>query len=170
MIHSLFIDMAPDDLNEYRKLDAACTNLQMVRDYGKVLLKRGTDKQPWSRGSVYVYQSAFVTAMLVTYGRVFTGEQTMMKFISIYGEQERAQHKRFMELRHEVYAHTDKKSHQVRPLHGDHISDMKAFVWHNLPADRVTKLMEMCSKMIAAFQEKQFEIKRRYSPIPGQSD
>lgn len=102
----------------YERLYVA-EDLGLARQYAQLLLKKGGHSAPWERrGSIYMQQSAFVTALVVSYVRAFTksyGWPRLPEGTLPEGQGATALHKQLMDLRHEVYAHSDSKHHKVLP-------------------------------------------------------
>lgn len=61
-----------DDLKLYSRLDVARRDLHDSMSFGSFILKKGWKAKPWSCGSTYLQQSAFITSMIVSYGRAFS--------------------------------------------------------------------------------------------------
>ncbi|WP_449101768.1 hypothetical protein [Pseudomonas veronii] len=103
----------------YERLYVAAEDLGLARQYAQHLLKKGWHSAPWEqRGSIYMQQSAFVTALVVSYARAFTKSYGWPDLPGCYfpGNQgAKALHKRLIGLRNEVYAHSDSKHHKVQP-------------------------------------------------------
>ncbi|MGE8482997.1 MAG: hypothetical protein ACN6Q5_10455 [Pseudomonas sp.] len=103
----------------YERLFVAAEDLGLARQYAQHLLKKGWHSAPWERrGSIYMQQSAFVTALVVSYARAFTKSYGWPKFPESFLPEDQgatALHKRLIALRHEVYAHSDSKHHKVQP-------------------------------------------------------
>ncbi|SOC38119.1 hypothetical protein SAMN05892877_10514 [Rhizobium subbaraonis] len=113
------IDLNDDDRRTYSKLCAAVHDFSMAVEYGEFILKKGWNAHAADRGNAYLLQSAFVTAMLVSYGRAFTQSNGWNDFpkelLDLYDAGELGQHERFRELRNRVYAHTDPREFKVHP-------------------------------------------------------
>lgn len=103
----------------YERLFVAAEDLGLARQYAQHLLKKGWHSAPWERrGSIYMQQSAFVTALVVSYARAFTKSHGWPKFPEIFLSEDQAAialHEQLISLRHEVYAHSDSKHHKVQP-------------------------------------------------------
>ncbi|MGY1890666.1 hypothetical protein [Pseudomonas sp. SDT291_1_S447] len=103
----------------YERLYVAAEDLGIARQYAQHLLKKGWHSAPWERrGSIYIQQSAFVMALVVSYARAFTKSYGWPSLPAGFLPEDHgatALHKRMMGLRHEVYAHSDSKHHKVQP-------------------------------------------------------
>ena len=124
----------------YERLYVAAEDLGLARQYTQHLLKKGWHSAPWERrGSIYMQQSAFVTALVVSYARAFTksyGWPSLSESFLPEDQGATALHKRLMGLRHEVYAHSDSKHHKVQPwrINSRSLTDLR-----NAPFLRFTK-------------------------------
>lgn len=103
----------------YERLSVAATDLYLAREYAQFLLRKGWHAAPWERrGSIYMQQSAFVMALVVSYARPFTksfGWPPLPKNFVPTDPEATGLHTRLISLRHEVYAHSDSKHHKVQP-------------------------------------------------------
>jgi hypothetical protein len=112
----------------YERLYVSAMDLGMARQYAAYLLKKGWHSAPYERrGSIYMQQSAFTTALVVSYARPFTrgdGWPPFSQEFRQYGFAESTLHERLMTLRHKVYAHSDSSSYTVKPWRID--SDLLA--------------------------------------------
>lgn len=104
----------------YQKLYYSALDFRAARDCAWHLLKKGWHASPYERrGSIYMQQSAFVTALVVGYARPFTKSYGWPDLPQEYhpGAQGHQQlHDRLMNLRHQVYAHSDSQHHHVEPV------------------------------------------------------
>jgi hypothetical protein len=106
--------------NLYRRLYIARMDIGEAQQHAKHLLKKGWHHQPWERRwSVYLQQAAFTTALVVAYGRAFTksnGWPDIPSRLIPYDEDQKELHRRLMETRHTIYAHSDSKAFNIRLL------------------------------------------------------
>ena len=103
-------------------------------------------------------QSAFVTALVVSYARAFTksyGWPPLPEDTLPVDQGATALHKQLMDLRHEVYAHSDSKHHKVQPwrIDSEALTDIR-----NAPTLRFTN--EECEQITALIDE----IRKRLAP------
>jgi hypothetical protein len=95
-------------------------DLSMAQHYAGHLIKKGWHSAPYERrGSIYMQQSAFTTSLIVSYARPFTkskGWPSFPKEFMNYDEGARSLHEKLMNLRHQVYAHSDSSQHSIRPF------------------------------------------------------
>jgi hypothetical protein len=104
----------------YERLYIAAQDFEMARQYAAFLTRKGWHSAPYERrGTVYMQQSAFTTALVVSYARPFTksfGWPPLPNEIARYEEPDLEMHEYLLGLRHEVYAHSDSSRHRVRPF------------------------------------------------------
>jgi len=155
-----------EDLRLYEKLDAAARDLHDSMAYGAFIMKKGWKAKPWSRGSIYLQQSAFVTSMIVSYVRAFSTSFGWPKlppaYVDAFDETEKALHERIVTQRNQLYAHTDSVSYPVKPWASEIHSDIIQFRVLEVPYDDILKLAEMCRKIVHLCKVDQKAIKDRY--------
>lgn len=126
MMESRELFFSDEDLKMYGKLDAAARDLHDAIAFGAFIIKKGWKAKPWGRGSTYLQQSAFMTGMMVSYGRAFTRSDGWPKlpseFMSLYDADEAALHDSVMTQRHQIYAHSDSVSYPIKPWKSDYHS------------------------------------------------
>lgn len=154
------------DHKMYGKLEAAIQDLESASSYGGFILKKAWKAKPWSRGSTYLQQSAFVTAMVVAYGRAFTrsdGWPSLPKeILDIYEDKEAEVHARTMNLRHKLCAHSDSVNYGIRPWKSDHHSDIHTHPIFEVDHADIQTLQNMCRKMVSAISDRMSKIKEGY--------
>jgi len=155
-----------DDRRLYGKLHAASCDLASASTYGTFILKKGWRAKPWSRGSIYLQQSAFVTAMITSYGRAFGNSHGWPKLPEVlftaYDEEQRALHKAVIRLRNKVYAHSDAISYHVQPLRSDLHGDIERIPIFEFDLSQTRTLIEMCSIMVSTIHKMREDIKNKY--------
>jgi len=104
----------------YKRLYVSLEDLGHAYGFSSFILKNGWHFDPWEkRGSIYLQQSAFTSALIVFYARPFTRSYGLPDFptrLIPYDEKEMQLHKTIMDLRHQVYAHSDSHRYKVTPL------------------------------------------------------
>jgi hypothetical protein len=131
----------------YERLYVAAEDLGLARQYAQHLLKKGWHSAPWERrGSIYMQQSAFVTALVVSYARAFTRSRGWPKLPDGFLPEDQAAtelHEWLIGLRHEGYAHSDSKHYEVQPwrIDSEALTDI-----YGAPFRRFTK--EECELVI----------------------
>lgn len=112
--------MLPQDRLLYQKLYISRNDLSTAAFCCDRIIKMRWHHEPWSkRGTVYQQQTVFTTALIVSYGRVFTksdGLPWLPRRLVRYNKDEKEFHARLLTLRDEVYAHSDAAHHMVRPV------------------------------------------------------
>lgn len=110
-----------DNVNAlYARLYVSTQDLSCARSYAQHLIKKGWHSAPYERrGTVYMQQSAFTTALVVSYCRPFTRGKGWPQFperFVRYTVNEARLHRRILDLRHQVYAHSDSERYSIRPM------------------------------------------------------
>lgn len=104
----------------FKRLYISGEDLAMARQFATFLIKKQWHQTPWERrGSIYMQQTAFTSALVIFYARPFTrsaGLPSFPKRLLRFDESEEALHKTLLTLRHKVYAHSDDESYEVRPI------------------------------------------------------
>lgn len=166
MAESRELIFTKEDLDLYGKLDAARRDLFDASSYGAFIMKKGWTAKPWGRGSTYLQQSAFMTAMIVSYGRAFTRSdgwpRLPSQFLSFYDHDETALHNHIMTQRHQVYAHSDSVSYPIKPWKSDYHSDIIQFRVLEMDYEDIKRLQGMCQKIADACGREQARIKSKY--------
>ncbi|MFG0337697.1 hypothetical protein ACF8FF_07165 [Pseudomonas sp. zjy_13] len=137
----------------YERLYVAAEDLGRARQYAQHLLKKGWHSAPWERrGTIYMQQSAFVTALVVSYARPFTksyGWPTLPEGILPEDEGATALHAHLMDLRHEVYAHSDSKHHEVQPwrIDSEALTDLRSAPFLRFTKDECEQITELIGEI-----------------------
>lgn len=104
----------------YERLYVSAQDFASAKSYALHLLKKGWHSAPYQRrGTIYMQQSAFTTALIVSYARPFTKGKGWPMFpekLVQFNAQEALMHQRILDLRHQVYAHSDSASYSIRPF------------------------------------------------------
>jgi hypothetical protein len=137
----------------YERLYVADEDLGLARQYAQHLLKKGWHSAPWERrGSIYMQQSAFVTALVVSYARAFTksyGWPSLPERFLPEDQGTLAMHKRVMSLRNEVYAHSDSKHHKVQPwrINSEALTDVRGAPTLRFTKDECEQITEFIDEI-----------------------
>ncbi|RYF39646.1 MAG: hypothetical protein EOO38_22990 [Cytophagaceae bacterium] len=102
--------LSEHDARLYKKLWASSRDITLAQQYAEHINKKGWYRQPWSKGAIYFQQSAYVTSMVVSYGRPFATGRNGVSFpgrLLGYTGADKALHEKMLTLRHEIYAHSD---------------------------------------------------------------
>jgi len=174
MAESYQLHFSDEDLRTYGKLDAAIQDLASASSYGAFILKKGWKAKPWSRGSTYLQQSAFVTAMIVSYCRAFTRSEGWPRlpkeFLDVYSADESHLHTQILDRRHKLYAHSDSVSYGVIPWKSDWHSDIQTHPVFELPHADILSLQTMCRKMVQIIKARMTEMKQAYVALESNDD
>lgn len=132
----------------YQRLYMAAHDLGHAKEYFKFLIKNEWHHAPYERrGNIYLQQSAFTTSAVISYSRPFTKSYGWPSFPSSllpYGEKEIGLHQHFLNLRNEVYAHSDSKHNSIRPFITDEFStDIVGTPFLRLTAEECTLAVHM---------------------------
>jgi hypothetical protein len=105
---------------KFAALQAAQTDMRQASFYAQHLQKKGWHHEPAKcRNSIYVQQSAYVTALMISYARPFTrnfGWPSLTKVLAPIPDELKVMHKSLITLRNQVYAHTDSSLHSVKAI------------------------------------------------------
>lgn len=105
---------------QYRCLYVSLEDFRHASTYANFILKKGWHYYPWERrGSIYVQQSAFTLALIVSYYRPFgQGDRFSKLLLSLisYDAADEKMHDELQKLRNEVFAHSDLRRYEVQPI------------------------------------------------------
>ena len=150
----------------YERLFVSRNDFFFARAYAKYLLKKGWHSAPYERrGSVYMQQTAFTTSLVVSYSRPFTAGKGWPKFpmeLTLYDAQATQLHKHILDLRHQVYAHSDSSRYSIRPfkLNGDVRSDIIGMPFLKLEKDECELVIAMIDSICALLNPKLYELRK----------
>jgi hypothetical protein len=147
------IQLSPDDAKLYSKLYVSSSDIAFAQYCATVILKKGWHSQPWQRrGTIYQQQAVFTTALVTAYVRPFThskGWPNLPSDLLTYDAQERALHKKLINLRHTVYAHSDSKNYSIRPWHTEDFStDIVGAPVMRITSEEATLFQVMTRKLL----------------------
>jgi hypothetical protein len=115
----MLLDLTREEKRAYTMLHVSRGDFGSAAAYASFLIKKKWHHSPWERrGTIYLQQSAFTTAMVVSYGRPFghspKWERKLLALLNLTEHQLKA-HRYLIELRNEVYAHSDTRRFSIRP-------------------------------------------------------
>lgn len=148
------LQLNDQDARLYGKLFVSRNDIGFARYCASVLLKKGWHSQSWERrGTVYLQQAVYTTALVTSYGRAFTKSRGWSKLpaelLAIYNDNELALHGQLMTLRHEVYAHSDSSKYTVEPWRvGDFSTDIFGGPTMRITATDATTFLTMTDKIM----------------------
>lgn len=161
-----FLPISEHDRLTITKLHASASDLGTARTWAEHLLKKKWFRKSWSRGKTYGHQSAYVTALVVAYGRVFAtgrGGFGFPKRLIDYNTDEWALHERLLETRNKVYAHSDLDKWTVKPWR---VEGFETVVLgeptHLIEEQDLTMLVAMTARLQAAIGRRTAEILASY--------
>lgn len=104
----------------YTRLTVSESDLELAKRYAEYMLKNRLHIGPLQNNKAkYWRQTAFVCALVMAYGRVFTRSIGLPDFptrLLQYDEEEKDLHRRLLDLRDTQYAHADGQHHHVTPI------------------------------------------------------
>lgn len=157
------IKLDEQDTALYSRLHVSELDLGFAGYCLRVLLKNGWHHKPWERrGTIYLQQSAFTSALVTAYARPFTTSKGWPPFpleLMNFDVEETALHKRMLELRHSIYAHSDSRHYKVVPVRAEGFSsDILSAPWLLITAQEGALLQKMIMKLQAAIELKTKEL------------
>jgi hypothetical protein len=147
----------------YTKLFISRRDVCYARECARFIRKKGWHCQPMERrGSIYFQQSAFTTALVVAYARVFKESRRLANFpecLRAYNEVENKLHERLMTLRDQVYAHSDGTSYSIRPWRsGSFSTDIVSAPVLMLTTEEMDTFLEMTERVLVAIEARMKEL------------
>ncbi|WP_145927220.1 hypothetical protein [Jeongeupia sp. USM3] len=105
----------------YQILYVSQQDLSQAAFFAQHLLDKALHFEPWeARWQSYLHQGAYMTAMVVAYGRPFTESRGYPRFpaklLQNLTPEEKDLHSSLLSLRNKIYAHTDLIERKVRPI------------------------------------------------------
>ena len=160
------LPLSDADRRQYTKLYASMSDIAFARRCAAHLLKKGWNKRPWHRGSIYFQQSAFVTSMIVSYARPFApsrGKPVFPRKLIGYDTDEWTLHADLMERRNKVHAHSDLDQWNVTPWRTPQVHlDLVGEPWLIIEPEQLVRFLGMTDKITASILQRQKEILARY--------
>jgi hypothetical protein len=141
---------------QYALLFVALQDLLQARTFAVYLMNEGWHHEPWESPLTNVQQSAFTTALVMSYQRPFTETRSWPNFpgsLLDYTPAERALHNRLHVLRNAVYAHSNAEARVLQPIKvGNVPSAIEAYPAMRLVKDDCAALLQMIDKTTAAIK------------------
>lgn len=142
-----YLSIGERDQRLLTKLHASASDLSYARFWAEHLLAKKWFRMPWSRGKIYRHQSAYVTAIVVAYARVFAhgrGGHSFPQRLVKFDDRERQLHDRLLGMRHKIYAHSDLDKWSVKPWkQGEFATAVIYEPIHVIEADDLKLLVDM---------------------------
>jgi hypothetical protein len=151
------------DKRLYTKLFVSNSDIEYAQRCAGQLKKKGWHHRPWDRrGSVYFQQSAFTTALVVAYARVFKRSIGMTNFpqrLLGYSAAEKQLHSKLIALRDEVCAHSDGSRYSIRPWRsGSFSTDIVSGPMLMLSAEDTDRFLVMTERVQLAIRKRMKEL------------
>lgn len=161
-----FLPLSERDRLTITKLHASASDLTAASAWAAHLLKKKWFRKPWSRGATYSHQSAYITSIVVAYGRVFANGRGGFGFpvrIVDYDATELDLHKRLLDMRHKVYAHSDLERWTVRPWqHEDFDTVILGQPIHLIEQEDLERFVTMTARLLTAIGQRYEDILAPY--------
>lgn len=153
------LSLLPRDRALYEKLHASHSDIAVAQSCAEYLLKKKWHTHSFMRrGSIPIQQTAFTTAMVVSYARPFSpGRASTFTFphkLLQYDAKATLFHKRLLTLRNEQYAHTDPSTASVRPLKGEFITSIQSISSERFSAVDLKMFVSMTGGVMDRIQER----------------
>ncbi|KTT99045.1 hypothetical protein NS355_07855 [Sphingomonas yabuuchiae] len=159
-----FLEISERDRLDMTKLHASISDLSKAVTWAQHVMKKKWYRGPWSRGQTYSHQSAYITSIVMAYGRVFASGRNGRRFpekLIQYDDSEWALHHRLLEMRNAVYAHSSLDRFTVKPWKVD---DFETTVI----GEPINKIEETDLKRLIVMAERlQSAASKRYAEIVG---
>lgn len=155
------------DHNKKRQFERLCASqydFAQANFCARYLLKKGWHSMPWERrGTIYAQQTAFVTNLIVAYARPFTASKGWPAFPSkltkFFGAEQQEMHDRLLQMRHEIFAHSDSLHFSFRPfVLGGLRSTIEKVPFAVLSADESERVKAMTDGLIRITSQKLDEL------------
>jgi hypothetical protein len=163
-----------DPEKRYKRLYVSLEDFRYASSYAGFILKKHWHFYPWEkRESIYVQQSAFTSALIVSYSRPFTvgygydlpDPSGRLPLPSSYDAAEKETHEEILKLRNQVFAHSDGSHYEVKPvLISGAASAIIGAPFFRLAADEVRQLRGMIEKAMTAIDG---ELQNLIRDVPG---
>jgi len=148
------------------KLHASGADIKQARAYAELIVKKNWFKMPWSRGKQYFHQSAYVTALIVSYARPFAQGRngyTFPRRLVPYDDTEWTIHERLLEQRNKIYAHSDLEKWNIRPWKsGNFDTVIIGQPAHYISREDIDVFIPMTSNIMSAIALRYSEILQEY--------
>jgi hypothetical protein len=148
----------------YAKLSVSRRDISTARSCAAFLKKKGWYTHPFlRRGSIAIQQISFTTTMIVAYARPFSPGRGNLHFpirLLQYRPPEVTLHDRLLALRNEVYAHSDAKRHDVRPLKGDLVRSIQSITDVSFSHAEIDIFLGMTAGLVTRIDERMEQIRK----------
>lgn len=161
---------------QFERLSASIYDFGQANFGARYLLKKGWHSKPWERrGTIYQQQTAFVTNLIVAYARPFTESKGWPAFppklTKFFNAEQREMHDRLLQMRHEIFAHSDSQHFEFRPeVYGSIRSTLERVPFAVLSADEAKCIKVMTDSLIKLTNNKIDDLHDLLAPSDSESD
>lgn len=109
---------------QFERLFASLYDFGQANFCARYLLTKGWHRKWERQGTIYAQQTAFVTNLVVAYARPFVKSQgwpTFPEKLTNFDAKQSDLHKRLLQMRHQIIAHSDSKNFSFEPVKFDNI-------------------------------------------------
>lgn len=162
----MLLELSDRDRILFHKLHVSSFDISYARQCAVHVKKKDWFREPWSRGTLYFQQTAFVTALVVSYARPFAVGRAGLNFpnkLIPYDDVQMKFHLDLLSRRNRVYAHSDPETWSVRPWKsGDFETTIEGRPWLIVRRDEIDRFIPMTDALIASIADRMAEIRARY--------
>lgn len=157
------IQLQDHDAKLYGRLYVSGIDLDFAKYCLNVILKKRWHYQPWEkRGTIYLRQSVFMSALVIAYARPFTKSRDWPRFPSHlmdFDSDETVLHEHMIKLRNTLYAHSDSSNYSVKPWRsGEFSTVIVGAPALCMSAEEAQLLKQMIDKLQLAIRRRMLQI------------
>ena len=150
---------------QFERLFASLYDFGQANFCARYLLKKGWHSKPWERRkTIYAQQTAFVTNLIIAYARPFvesTGWPAFPSKLTKFDAEQRGMHKRLLQMRHKIFAHSDSEHFSFQPeKFGGIRTTLQGVPFYVLSSDETERVKVMTDDLIKATNKKIDELHR----------
>lgn len=160
------LPLSERDKRLYTKLYASARDIGFARACAEHIRKKAWYGRPWSRGTIYFQQSAYVTSLVVSYARPFATGRNGYAFparLIPYTPDEMALHTDLLDRRNKVHVHSDLDKWNVRPWRSE---DFETVIigepWLIIGQPQIELFLTMTERLQTAISRRMTEIIAAY--------
>ena len=160
---------------QFDRLCASANDFRQANFCARYLLKKGWHSHPWERrGTIYAQQTAFVTNLIIAYARPFVLSKGWPAFpfkLTNFTVKQREMHERLVQMRHEIFAHSDSLHFNFWPLDmGNYRTIMEETPFAVLSAAETALIKVMTDNLIEFTSNKLNEVYKELTGRPYDGD
>lgn len=156
----------PDrDRRLHDRLYVSLKDIWFSRQCAEVLVKKNWHKERWeARQSGYMHQSAYTTALVIAYSRPFTKSKEWPAFperlLRTYETSDMFLHRRLLDLRDSVYAHSDSARYRIMfwAEPDGSVMPLERTPSMRIDAEEAAQFLRMTAKLVKATEERTQEL------------